>query len=85
MAIEFRVIGEDRPGTLAALGRVLGDARINIEAIRGMSREGKSVVQFVVNGPDKAAHARAGAGLSYTQRDVLIVRFPARCRAAGWS
>ncbi|PYO04131.1 MAG: hypothetical protein DMD89_00210 [Candidatus Rokuibacteriota bacterium] len=32
---EFTVIVEDRPGTLAELGNVLGDAGVNIEAIQG--------------------------------------------------
>jgi transcriptional regulator with XRE-family HTH domain len=40
MATEFTVILEDRPGTLAQLGIVLGDATVNIEAIHGTSREG---------------------------------------------
>lgn len=74
MATEFRVILEDRPGTLARLGSVLGDARVNIEAIQAMSREGKGIVQFVPNDPDKAARALDAAGISYTRREVLIVR-----------
>ena len=48
MVTEFKVIVEDRVGTLAQLGAALGDARINVEAIQGMSREGKGVVQFVL-------------------------------------
>jgi hypothetical protein len=74
MATEFTVILEDRPGTLARLGGILGDARINIEAIHGVGREEKGFVQFVPNDPDKAAAALDAAGLPYTTRDVLIVR-----------
>jgi hypothetical protein len=74
MATEFKVILEDMPGTLARFGSVLGDARINIDAIQGTSREGKGVVQFVSNDPDKAARALEAAGISYTKREVLIVR-----------
>jgi len=74
MVTEFKVIVEDRVGTLAQLGAVLGDARINVEAIQGMSREGKGVVQFVPNDPDRAARALEAAGFSYTKRDVLVVR-----------
>ncbi|PYM60972.1 MAG: hypothetical protein DMD79_14215 [Candidatus Rokuibacteriota bacterium] len=58
MVTEFKVIVEDRVGTLAQLGAALGDARINVEAIQGMSREGKGVVQFVPNDPDRAYQAR---------------------------
>ena len=74
MAIEFRVILQDRPGTLAQLGRLLGDARVNIEAIQGTSREGKGVIQFVVNDSDKTARALDTAGIDYTKREVLIVK-----------
>jgi hypothetical protein len=74
MATEFRVVLEDRPGTLAHLGGVLGDARVNIEAIQGMSRQGQGFVQFVPSDPDRAAHALDAAGMPYTKREVLIVR-----------
>ena len=74
MAIEFRVILEDIPGALARLGQVLGDARVNIEAIQGVSIERKSVVQFVPRNPAAAAQALDVAGIPYTKRDVLIVR-----------
>ena len=74
MAIEFRVILQDRPGTLAQLGRLLGDARVNIEAIQGTSREGKGVIQFVVNDSDKTARALDTAGIDYTKREVPIVK-----------
>ncbi len=74
MATEFRVVLEDRPGALARLGGVLGDARVNIEAIQGMSREGQGLVQFVPNDPDKAARALEAAGIAYSRREVLVVR-----------
>jgi hypothetical protein len=74
MAIEFRMVLQDRPGTLARLGAVLGDARVNIEAIQGTSRAGEGFIQFVANDPDKAAHALDAAGISYTRREVLIVK-----------
>ena len=74
MATEFKVMLEDRPGNLARLGSALGDARVNIEAIHGFSLEGKGFVQFVSNDPNKAANALDAAGISYTKREVLIVR-----------
>ncbi len=73
MAIEFTVIIENRPGTLAGLTSTLGDAGINVEAIEGMSREGKSRIQFVPNDPDGTAKALDAAGISFTKREVLIV------------
>ncbi len=73
MAIEFRVSLEDKPGTLAQLGMVLGDAGVNIDAIHGTSHERESIVQFVPNNPDKAALALKGAGMPHTKREVLVV------------
>lgn len=74
MATEFKVILKDAPGALARLGGVLGDARVNIEAIQGASREGKGFVQFVANDPDAAAHALEAGGIAYARREVLVVR-----------
>ena len=74
MATEFQVILEDVPGSLARLGDVLGDARVNIEAIHGRSRQGKGFVDFVASDVDAAARALEAAGIAYTRRDVLLVR-----------
>ncbi len=74
MATEFRVSLEDTPGALARLGGVLGDARVNIEAIQGVSLEGRGLVQFVPSDPEKAARALDAAGIAYVKREVLIVR-----------
>jgi hypothetical protein len=74
MAVELKVMVQDRLGTLARLGKILGDARVNIEAIQGTSREGKGFIQFVPNDPDQAAHALDAAGIGYTRRDVLVVK-----------
>lgn len=74
MVTELTVILDDRPGALARLGGALGDARVNIEAIQGMSREGKSIVRFVPGAPDGAARALDAAGIVATRREVLVVR-----------
>ena len=74
MATEFKVSLENEPGTLAQVGTVLGDADVNIVAIQGFSRGEESIVQFVPNNPDKAAAALKAAGITYTNREVLIVK-----------
>src|SRR5262245_29073288 len=74
MATEFTVILEDRPGTLARLGAVLGDAAVNIEAIHGISREERGFVQFVPDDPAQAARALDGARIPYRSREVLVVK-----------
>ncbi len=53
---------------------VLGDADVNIVAIQGFSRGRESIVQFVPNNPDKTAAALKAAGITYTSREVLIVK-----------
>jgi hypothetical protein len=74
MATEFRVVIQDRPGTLARLGGVLGEVGVNIEAIQGTSHEGKGFIQFVPDDPEKTGQALDVAGIPYTKREVLIVR-----------
>ena len=74
MAIELTVVLDDKPGTLARLGTVLGDADVNIEAIHGMSRDGRSVVQLVPRDPDTAGEALVAAGVPYTEREVVVVK-----------
>jgi hypothetical protein len=74
MPTEFKVSLEDRPGTLAHLGGILGDAHVNIEAIHGMTCEGRSIVEFIANDPASAARALDAAGVPYRMREVLAVR-----------
>jgi hypothetical protein len=74
MATEFSVSLQDRPGTLAQLGSALGNARVNIEAILGIAREGQGRIQFVANDRERAAQALSDAGIPYTTREVVIVR-----------
>jgi hypothetical protein len=74
MATEFTIVLEDRPGALARLCTVLGDGRVNIEAIQGASREGQAVVHVIADDADRAARLLAAAEISWRRRDVLIVR-----------
>jgi hypothetical protein len=71
---EFSVVLEDRPGALAGLCDVLGDAAVNIQAIQGVSHAGWSIVQFVPRDAGRAAAALAAAAIPCTTREVLIVR-----------
>jgi hypothetical protein len=74
MTTEFTIVLEDRPGALAQLCTVLGDGRVNIEAIQGTSREGQAVVHVVADDPDRAARLLAAADISFRRREVLVVR-----------
>jgi hypothetical protein len=74
MAIEFEVSLENLPGSLARLATVLGDAEVNIEAIQGRSSKTESVVHFIADNPEHAAHVLDEAHMPYTRRDVVIVK-----------
>ena len=74
MATEFSVTLSDAPGRLAHLGQVLGDARVNIEAIFGVAREGEGLVRFVPDNTATATRALEAAHLRYAVREVVVVR-----------
>jgi hypothetical protein len=74
MAIEFEVVLENQPGSLARLATVLGDADVNIEAIQGRSGKTESVVHFITGNPEHAAHVLDEAHMPFTRREVVIVK-----------
>ncbi|MBI3847902.1 MAG: ACT domain-containing protein [Planctomycetes bacterium] len=74
MAIEFEVILEDRPGSLARIGGILGDACVNIEAIQGFIRERKGLVHFVPSDPEHAARVLEAANIAHRTREVIVVK-----------
>jgi hypothetical protein len=57
MAIELSVVLGNRPGTLARLGAVLGDAGVNIEAIMVSTRGEQGFARFVPRDAEAAARA----------------------------
>ena len=65
---------EDKPGTLASIGEVLGDASVNILAAAVFTRGGKGVVHLVVDEAGPAESALKGAGVDVSEvRDVYSV------------
>ena len=75
-AKQLTVSCENRPGTLAHIARTLGDAKVNILAFQTATSEAGSAVQVVVENANKAKKALAGAGLTYTEADLLYVELP---------
>lgn len=67
---------ENRPGTLARVARVLGDAKVNILACLTTTSGTEGAVQVVVDNEKKAKKALESAGLSYSEADVLQVELP---------
>src|SRR2546429_5773938 len=64
----------DRPGELAKLAAILGEAGINIDAIGAESAGGRSYVSLIVNQPMQAREAMMKSGYACSTRTVLVVR-----------
>ncbi|MGH2808905.1 MAG: ACT domain-containing protein [Actinomycetota bacterium] len=62
MLEEIIVIADDRPGMLAEVGELLGDAGVNIETLSAFSQNGTGVVHLVVDDGDDAAEVLMSNG-----------------------
>ena len=63
----------DRPGMLARMSEVLGEAGVNIEGICGVPVSGTGLVHLLVEDADAARSALEGAGIECGgQRDVEV-------------
>ena len=76
MARDITVILENKPGTLADMGKALGDAGINIQGGCGLPFEGKGIIHLLVDDADTAIAALAGAGIeAHTPVPVIQKKF----------
>jgi hypothetical protein len=75
MATDLMVMMEDRPGALAELGRVLGDAGINLAGASAVTARGQGMIHLLVdNDPTGARTALTDAGIDVSEeREVLVV------------
>lgn len=70
-AKQLSVPCENRPGTLAHVGRALGDAKVNIVSFLCTTSGTEGSVELVVDNVNKAKKALEFAGLTYAEREVL--------------
>ena len=76
MAVDLTLILDDRPGELARMGEVLGDAGVNIGGLAAFTGEGRGVAHVLV---DDDAVARATGALKAAhigvadEREVLVI------------
>src|SRR3989442_15323557 len=63
-----------RPGELAKLAAILGQAGINIDALSAESARGRSYVSLIANQPVQAREALMKHGYVCSPRTVLVVR-----------
>jgi len=72
-AKQLTITCENRPGTLAQLARVLGDAKVNILGFHATTAGAEGAVHLIVDNVNKAKQALDSAGLRYLETDVLLV------------
>src|SRR2546428_14018767 len=80
MAIEFDVVLPDRPGELGRLAAALAEKGVNIDAIAAHTAFGKGYVAVLPAEPGRARDALKGAGLTFTDKNVLTVKLEDRPR-----
>lgn len=66
----------NRPGELARVAKVLGDAKVNILSCLTTTSGSEGATHLVVDKVNKAKTALEGAGLSYIEADMLQVELP---------
>jgi len=76
MPTDLTVVLQDRPGELARLGEIIGEAGVNIRGLAAFTGEGRGIIHVLV---DDDAVARATDGLRRAdmgvadEREVLVV------------
>src|SRR6266699_3470265 len=86
MSTDVTVILEHRPGELARLGEITGEAGVSIRGLAAFTGEGRGVVHVLLDDEAvarcRAALQRAGIGIADT-REVLVVEVEDRPMALG--
>lgn len=67
---------KNRPGELARIAKVLGDAKVNILSCLTTTSGDEGATYLVVNNVNKAKKALDAADLPYAETDVLQVELP---------
>jgi len=86
MPTDVTVILEHRPGELARLGEVIGEASVRIRGLAAFTGEGRGVVHVLLDDQAvarcRAALEHAGMGIA-DEREVLVVEVEDRPGAIG--
>jgi hypothetical protein len=73
MAKDLTVHLENKPGTLAKIGEILGEAGININGICGMTCEGIGVLHLLVEDSPQARTVLEAAGVEVLEENEVLV------------
>jgi hypothetical protein len=86
MSTDLMVILEHRPGELARLGEITGEAGVSIRGLAAFTGEGRGVVHVLLDDEAvarcRAALERAAIGIA-DEREVLVVEIEDRPMALG--
>ena len=77
-AFQLSIFAENKPGRLAAVTRVLAQARINIRATTIATSDTFGVINLIVDDPQRARDVLAAAGLTARLQEVIGVLIPDR-------
>lgn len=67
---------ENRPGTLQRATKVLGDHRINVDAISGETLGNTGYVRILTHKAQEAVHAMKNAGVEAFVSEMAVVNLP---------
>jgi hypothetical protein len=84
MATDLTVILENRPGTLADVGEILGKAGINIDGVCGFPCDGRGILHILVEDAEAARLALEKEGVQVTgECEVVVLKLEDRPGALG--
>lgn len=75
---EFTIRLANRPGMLAELAQLLGQAGVNIEALAAFGYGEDGQVRLIVDNADLTRRTFRNAGISLEERDVITTILPDR-------
>ncbi len=73
---EFTIRLANRPGMLAELAQLLGQAGVNIEALAAFGHGEDGQVRLIVDDADATRRAFQGAGIALDERQVITTILP---------
>ncbi|CAN5697859.1 hypothetical protein BH24ACT26_BH24ACT26_04490 [soil metagenome] len=72
MLEEIVVAVDDRPGVMAEIGELLGDAGVNIETVSAWAHEGRGVIHLVVDDGEEAGEILTANGFAIERSQPLL-------------
>lgn len=75
---EFTIRLANRPGMLAELAQLLGEAGVNIEALAAFGHGEDGQVRIIVDNADTTRRTFQAAGISLDEREVITTILPDR-------